>query len=97
MVPDLGQADSRVEPEVDKERHTHVQHDVPGQDSVELEVEGHHLVLLDLKHGDHPQGQVTHQEEGDHSTTRLGFHLSVVHSAARQTVQDEDCLEKQEE
>ncbi|CAL1539091.1 unnamed protein product, partial [Lymnaea stagnalis] len=63
VVPNLGQTDGRVETEVDEERDTQVEHDVPGQNAIELQVEGHHHGLFDLKHADHPKCQVADQQE----------------------------------
>ena len=60
MVPDLGKADGRVEAEVDKKWHAQVEHDIPREDAVELHVERDYHCLADLKHADHPEGQVAH-------------------------------------
>ena len=64
-----------MEAEVDVERHAEVQDDVPGQDAVEAEVEGHHDGLADLEERDHPQGQVAHQKERHNGPPWLALHL----------------------
>ena len=64
-----------MEAEVDVERHAEVQDDVPGQDAVEAEVEGHHDGLADLEERDHPQGQVAHQQERHNGPPWLALHL----------------------
>ena len=64
-----------MEAEVDVERNAQVQDDVPGQDAVKAQVEGHHDGLADLEERDYPQGQVAHQQEGHHGAPRLALHL----------------------
>lgn len=75
VVPDLGETDSGVEPEIDVQWDTQVKDDVPRQDAIETLVERHHHCLANLEECDNPQSEVTHQQECHHSSARLAFHL----------------------
>lgn len=92
MVPDLGQTNGRVEAEVDEEGDTQMEHDVPWQYSIELQMKRHNHGLLDLKHADNPERQVADQQKGDNSAAWFALHLSVIIRSTAEPIQDENCL-----
>ena len=74
LLPDLAEADRRVEAVEDGQRHRHVRDDRPHPlAAVEVDLDGVRVRPVGLQGVDRPHGEVADQEEGHQLPARLGL------------------------